>query len=125
MAEKNGPAAAPRPMTAPYGLLGRRLGHSWSPQIHERLGSSPYELVEREPEDVKTLVREGSWRGLNVTIPYKRDAARLADVRSPAVERLGAANTLVRDGVGRIVAENTDVLGFAWMLARFCRDRLG
>ena len=125
MAEKNGPAAAPRPMTAPYGLLGRRLGHSWSPQIHERLGSAPYELVEREPEDVEALVHGGSWRGLNVTIPYKRDAARLADVRSPAVERLGAANTLVRDGSGRIVAENTDVLGFAWMLARFCRDRLG
>ncbi len=125
MGEKNGPAAAPRPMTAPYGLLGRRLGHSWSPQIHERLGSAPYELVEREPGDLEGLVRAGSWRGLNVTIPYKRDAARLADVRSPAVERLGAANTLVRDGVGRIVAENTDVLGFAWMLSRFCRERLG
>ena len=125
MAEKNGPAVAPRPMTAPYGLLGRRLGHSWSPQIHERLGSAPYELVEREPGDVEALVRGGSWRGLNVTIPYKRDAARLADVRSPAVERLGAANALVRDADGRIVAENTDVPGFAWMLSRFCRERLG
>ena len=124
MAEKGGEASL-RPMGAPFGLLGRRLGHSWSPQIHERLGSAPYELVEREPEDVAALVREGSWRGLNVTIPYKRDAAHLADVRSPAVERLGAANTLVRDEDGRVVAENTDVLGFGWMLARFCRERLG
>lgn len=122
--ESTGPQA-PRPMTAPFGLLGRRLGHSWSPQIHASLGSTPYELVEREPGDVEALVRGGSWVGLNVTIPYKRDAARLADVRSPAVERLGAANTLVRGADGRILAENTDVTGFSWMLGRFCRERLG
>ena len=67
----------------------------------------------------------GRWVGLNVTIPHKRLAAELADVRSPRVARLGVANTLVRDGDGRIVAENTDVLGFSWMLARFCRERLG
>nr|WP_083551510.1 shikimate kinase [Olsenella timonensis] len=109
---------------APFGLVGRRLGHSWSPHIHERLGSAPYRLVELEPDEVEPFVRGGAWRGLNVTIPYKTDAARLADVRSPAVEALGAANTLVRDANGRVVAENTDVLGFSWMLDRFCRTRL-
>lgn len=110
---------------APFGLVGRRLGHSWSPQIHEMLGSAPYELHELEPEELAPFLRDGDWRGLNVTIPYKREAAALADVRSPAVEALGAANTLVRDeGVG-IVAENTDVLGFTWMLSRFCRRELG
>ncbi len=109
---------------APYGLVGRRLGHSWSRQIHEILGSAPYELLELEPEEVEPFLRDGAWRGLNVTIPYKTDAARLADVRSAAVEALGAANTLVRDEGGAIVAENTDVLGFAWMLERFCRERL-
>ena len=111
--------------TAPYGLVGHPLGHSWSPKIHERLGSFPYALHDLDRDEVEPFVRDGAWRGLNVTIPYKRLAAELADVRSPAVERLGAANTLVRDGDGRIVAENTDVLGFAWMLARFCRERLG
>ena len=110
---------------APFGLLGRTLGHSWSREIHTRLGSAPYALLELEPEEVAPFVREGAWRGLNVTIPYKREAALLADVRSPAVERIGAANTLVRAEDGRIVAENTDVLGFAWMLERFCRERLG
>ncbi len=109
---------------APFGLVGRRLGHSWSPHIHERLGSAPYRLVELEPDEVEPFVRGGAWRGLNVTIPYKTDAVRLADVRSPAVEALGAANTLVRDANGRIVAENTDVLGFSWLLDRFCRTRL-
>ena len=60
---------------APFGLLGRKLGHSWSPQIHARLGSVPYELHELEPEELAGFVRGGSWRGLNVTIPYKREAA--------------------------------------------------
>lgn len=110
---------------APYGLVGHPLGHSWSPQIHERLGSAPYALHDLGADEAAAFLRDGAWRGLNVTIPHKRLAAELADVRSPAVERLGAANTLVRDEGGRIVAENTDVLGFSWMLARFCRERLG
>lgn len=110
---------------APYGLVGHPLGHSWSPQIHERLGSAPYALHDLGADEAAAFLRDGAWRGLNVTIPHKRLAAEVADVRSPAVERLGAANTLVRDEGGRIVAENTDVLGFSWMLARFCRERLG
>ncbi|MBM6774074.1 shikimate kinase [Olsenella profusa] len=110
---------------APFGLVGHPLGHSWSREIHERLGSAPYELHDLEPDEVAPFVRGGSWRGLNVTIPYKRQAAELADERSPRVERLGVANTLVRREDGSVLAENTDVLGFAWMLARFCRQRLG
>ena len=110
---------------APFGLVGHPLGHSWSPEIHARLGSAPYVLHDLAPEEVGPFLAGGSWRGLNVTIPYKRLAAELADVRSAAVERLGAANTLVRDEAGRVVAENTDVLGFSWMLDRFCRERLG
>lgn len=109
-----------------FGLLGRRLVHSWSPLIHARLGSAPYELVELEPDELAPFVRgDASWRGLNVTIPYKRDAALLADRKSARVEELGVANTLVREADGTIFAENTDVLGFAWMLENFCREHLG
>jgi shikimate dehydrogenase len=110
---------------SPFGLLGRKLGHSWSPRIHTTLGSVPYDLFEREPDEVEAFIRKGTWRGVNVTIPYKCDAARLADERSPRVERLGAANTLVRRPDGTIYAENTDVLGFSLMLQRFCERRLG
>lgn len=112
-------------MQTPFGLIGRKLGHSWSRQIHEELGSAPYSHLELEPEDVAGFIREGAWRGINVTIPYKADAAQAADERSPRVERLGVANTLVRRPDGTIYAENTDVLGFAWMLDRFCRRDLG
>lgn len=110
-----------------FGLLGRRLGHSWSPKIHSLLGSTPYVLIEREPDEVAPFIREGFWKGLNVTIPYKRHAAELADERSERVERLGVANTLVKRPDQSIFAENTDVLGFSWMLRHFfeskvCRD---
>ena len=88
------------PTKATFGLLGRTLGHSWSPKIHAGLGSSPYELIELEPDEVVPFIREGSWRGLNVTIPYKRVAAEAADVQSPRVKRLGVANTLVRTDEG-------------------------
>lgn len=111
--------------TAPFGLLGRKLAHSWSPRIHTALGSAPYGLFEREPDEVADFVRNGSWRGINATIPYKRLAAELADERSPRVERLGVANTLVRREDGTIYADNTDVLGFAWMLERLTRRELG
>ena len=110
---------------APFGLLGRTLGYSWSKQIHLRLGSAPYDLIEREPDEAEAFLHTDGWSGLNVTIPYKQLAARVADVRSPRVERLGVANTLVRQPDGAIMAENTDVLGFAWMLERFARRCLG
>lgn len=108
----------------PFGLLGRTLGHSWSPQIHARLGSAPYALFEREPDEVEDFLRTGAWRGLNVTIPYKRQAAETADRRSARVEALGVANTLVRLDDGTILADNTDVLGFNAMLAAFCHTHL-
>ena len=110
---------------APFGLLGRKLGHSWSPQIHASLGSVPYETHELEPDEFETFVRGRAWRGLNVTIPYKTDVIPLADELSPAARRLGASNTLVRREDGSIFADNTDLAGFAWMLRRFCVRRLG
>ena len=106
---------------AAFGLVGHPLAHSWSTYIHELLGSAPYALHDLEAEDAAKLIRGGTWRGLNVTIPHKRLAAELADEQSPRVKQLGVANTLVRRTDGSLFAENTDVLGFAWMLDRFSR----
>lgn len=110
---------------APYGLLGRVLGHSWSPQIHTQLGSVPYQLHELEPDEVEPFIREAPWKGLNVTMPYKPLAFQLADKTSEAARRLGAVNTLVRQADGTVYADNTDLPGFAWLLSRFCHERLG
>ena len=52
------------------GLLGRKLGHSYSPQIHARLGDYSYELFEKEPEDLENFLKNGDFSGINVTVPY-------------------------------------------------------
>jgi len=110
---------------ARYGLLGEHLGHSYSPQIHARLGSAPYALFEVGPAELDGFILQGPWDGINVTVPYKVRAAELSHERSARVEALGAANTLIRRSDGTIFAENTDALGFAALLERFARSAFG
>lgn len=101
------------------GLLGEKLGHSYSPQIHklafEKLGiTGDYNLFERQREDIGELVeniKRGTLDGFNITIPYKGDIISYADIVSPQVEKIGACNTIVREG-DRIAAHNTDYFGF-------------
>ena len=106
-----------------FGLVGERLGHSHSPRIHELLGSVPYERVEVPRDEVGEFFAARRYRGLNVTIPYKCDAARAADVRSEAVERLDNANTLVVREDGTLFADNTDYHGFSRQLDLHPRQR--
>ena len=54
------------------GLLGRKLGHSYSPRIHKVLGSYEYRLFEKEPDELEHFLRNGDYSGLNVTVPYKK-----------------------------------------------------
>ena len=55
-----------------YGLLGRNLSHSYSPQIHNALVDYDYALMEIEPEYLETFMQTANFRGINVTIPYKK-----------------------------------------------------
>ena len=98
-----------------YGLLGEHLGHSFSPFLHHSLGDEAYDLYELPKADLEAFVKQENVRGLNVTIPYKETVLPFADELSPAVEAIGAANTLYRRD-GRLIAENTDVLGFLYLL---------
>ena len=100
------------------GLLGRKLGHSYSPQIHEFLGSYSYDLFEKEPEDVGNFVKNGDFTGINVTIPYKKDVIPFLDEISPLAERMGAVNTIVRRSDGSLFGHNTDYSGFSSMVSR-------
>lgn len=100
------------------GLLGRKLGHSYSPQIHELLGSYSYLLFEKEPEDVGDFVKNGDFTGINVTIPYKKDVIPYLDEISPLAQRMGAVNTIVRRKDGSLFGHNTDYFGFSSMLLR-------
>ncbi len=100
------------------GLLGRKLGHSYSPQIHSYLGDYPYVLFEKEPEDVGDFVRNGSYTGINVTIPYKKDVIPYLDELSPTAQKMGAVNTIVRRPDGTLFGHNTDYFGFLYMVRR-------
>lgn len=101
---------------APYGLIGEKLSHSWSAEIHEKLGSFPYQLHELSASELKGFLKDQPWQGLNVTIPYKKDACALADSASEDAQAVGAANTLVKDANGFIAADNTDVYGFEYLI---------
>lgn len=101
-----------------YGLLGRRLGHSWSVPIHTALGCPGYRLIELEPEALPAFLARPDIGGLNVTIPYKRDVMPLCDVIDEAALAIGSVNTLVRRGDGKLYAWNTDAAGFRWMAER-------
>ena len=100
-----------------YGLLGRKLGHSWSVPIHKALGCADYRLIELEPEQLREFLRRENIGGLNVTIPYKQDVMQFCDVIDPAAEAIGSVNTLVRRD-GRLYGYNTDIDGFLYMLRR-------
>lgn len=100
-----------------YGLLGRKLGHSWSVPIHQALGCENYRLIELEPEALGDFLRRKDIGGLNVTIPYKRDVMAFCDVIDEGAKAIGSVNTLVRRG-GKLYGYNTDIDGFLYMLRR-------
>lgn len=94
------------------GLLGRKLGHSYSPQIHSMLADYEYKLYEKEPEELDAFLKEGSFDGLNVTIPYKKSVIPYCDELSETARKIGSVNTLVRRSDGTLYGDNTDAYGF-------------
>ena len=101
-----------------YGLLGRKLGHSWSVPIHEALGCSGYRLIELEPEELEDFLARPDIGGLNVTIPYKIDAMHCCDVLDDAARAIGCVNTIVRRADGKLYGYNTDADGLRHMAQR-------
>ena len=97
------------------GLLGRKLGHSYSPQIHARLADYSYSLFEKEPEELEEFLKHGDFTGINVTVPYKKAVIPYLDELSPRAKRLGAVNTVVRRD-GKLIGHNTDYFGFLTMV---------
>lgn len=100
------------------GLIGERLGHSYSKWIHERFGAYSYDLCSLAPTEVEAFVRTGGYQGLNVTIPYKQTVLPLCDTLSDTARRVGSVNTLLRTPDGALHGFNTDYAGFAAMAAR-------
>lgn len=106
------------------GLLGRKLGHSYSPQIHAHLGDYSYELFEREPEDVEDFLKNGDFHAINVTIPYKKTVMPYCLLTSTA-QYMGSVNTIIRQTDGTLLGHNTDYFGFTSMVLRSGLDPRG
>ena len=107
-----------------FGLLGRKLGHSYSPMIFDLMGGYRYDLFEREPEGIEDLLRKGDFDGLNVTIPYKKEVLQYLDEIDPLALRLGAVNTIVKKD-GKLFGYNSDYYGFQAMVLRTRIDVTG
>ena len=98
-----------------FGLLGRTLGHSFSPRIHNALGNTNYELFEREPSQLQEFFANPELQGINITFPYKVNALEACDVVDPRAECIGCVNTMVRKD-GKWHGYNTDYDGFVFTL---------
>lgn len=102
-----------------FGLVGGKLGHSYSKLIHERLYGCEYHLVELSPDSLAPYIRARAFTGLNVTIPFKQAVIPLCDRLTDDARRIGAVNTLYFDRDGALTGDNTDLYGMKKMLEGF------
>ena len=106
------------------GLIGASLGHSFSKEIHEKLGRYEYELIEIPPEKLDAFMTARDFDGINVTIPYKQAVIPYLDALSPRAEAVCAVNTICRRG-GRLCGDNTDFGGLEALIRRMGLDLQG
>ena len=93
-----------------YGLIGERLGHSFSKPLHEQLADYTYEINEIAREDVDAFFESADFTAINVTIPYKEIALAHMDEVEPLGREVGAVNTVINRS-GKLYGYNTDVYG--------------
>ena len=98
------------------GLLGEKLGHSYSPELHAFFGNYDYELFEVPPDQLGDFIRARDFQGLNVTIPYKTTMLAICDDLTEAAAAIGSVNTVVKQLDGSLLGDNTDAAGFEGMV---------
>lgn len=99
------------------GLIGKTLGHSWSPEIHKYLTGADYKLWEIDEGELPGFMKRRDFDGINVTIPYKASVIEYLDEIDEAAGRMGAVNCIVNSG-GRLKGYNTDYIGLLKMMKR-------
>ncbi|HKL99924.1 MAG TPA: shikimate dehydrogenase [Mobilitalea sp.] len=100
-----------------YGLIGEKLGHSYSKLIHEKLADYTYDLIPLNREEFDAFMKARDFDAINVTIPYKQAVIPFLDELHPLAARIGAVNTVVNKE-GRLTGYNTDFYGFEFMLTQ-------
>ena len=104
-------------MITKCGLLGEKLGHSYSKQIHASIAPYEYNLHAVPREEAERMIKSGEFLGLNVTIPYKELAYSLCDELDDFAREAKSVNTVIWEN-GKILGFNTDVFGFISMVER-------
>ena len=102
-------------MAFTYGLIGRPLEHSFSPQLHKMLGDYSYELRPLEPDQLENFLLHESFLGVNVTIPYKKAVIPYCARLTERAQAIGSVNTLVRQPDGSLLGDNTDLYGLQFL----------
>ena len=100
-----------------YGLIGEKLPHSFSKEIHEKLGHYQYSLKELKIEELQDFILQKNFKAINVTIPYKQEVIPLLDEIDPDAQAIGAVNTIVNRG-GVLCGYNTDFGGMTALMSR-------
>lgn len=100
-----------------YGLIGEKLGHSYSKRIHEQLADYTYDLVPLTREEFPLFMKKKEFKAINVTIPYKKEVIPYLDELDSHAAQIGAVNTIVNKD-GRLIGHNTDYDGFLYMVRR-------
>lgn len=104
-----------------YGLIGEHLGHSFSKQIQTRIAEIEnvkdydYQLVELDKEEFKEFMEKKDFKGINVTVPYKKDVIPYLDEMDESAKAIGAVNTIINVD-GKLKGYNTDFGGFLYMV---------
>ena len=93
-----------------YGLIGKKLGHSFSKEIHEKIGKYSYELIELDENEFIDFMEKKDFKAINVTIPYKEKVMKFLDYISDEAKKIGAVNTIVNKD-GKLYGYNTDYYG--------------
>lgn len=100
-----------------YGLLGEKLGHSFSKEIHSLIGDYDYRMYETDKSGAVSLMKEKNFKALNVTIPYKETVMPYLDFISDEAQAIGSVNTVVNRG-GVLYGYNTDFCGLKSLIER-------
>jgi len=111
--------------TYKLGMIGEKLGHSFSPAIHTKLGTPEYGLFELQPDELGSFLQKKNFDGLSVTIPYKKAVIPYLDELTDQAKRIGSVNTIVHRADGTLLGHNTDYDGFLYMIHRAKADIKG
>ena len=100
-----------------YGLLGEKLGHSFSKEIHESINDYTYNLIEVKKEDLDSFMKTKNFKAINVTIPYKEMVIPYLSYIDEIALKIGAVNTIVNKD-NKLYGYNTDYLGLKKLLLK-------